>query len=1345
MASVQVQPTHVAASPLDTFTVETVWTVPQQMYADWSYEGQIDHVESQLNGRSISVREVTFEPGTWHMTHTFRVNEDARPGATQVTFNLYDPSAQTTHSATVEVEVAGEKIQPEITRPPPETVLPNQQFEVGTRWSIPRWIQDPSFVVSEPGELTYVMGCIEATCYRGTSSNPNTLSNGETGTVHVDLTQRAGDRRQFWTNRFEEKIFLDLRDGGHHQWTLEIPVTIATEARIELGGDARRCGTDYCVVFGRVIPGGTEQRTVDIYNRGSEDLTYQVSPAGGWFAQSASPAGWLPSTASPVDPSFYLNTTSFPVVFTAPEADVAEAECDSDPTGRFNVCETTVPITSNDPSNHTLLLHLKGNVDPPERLAVDGDVDGDEIDFGVVTVGTTGTKHIRIFNAGGQFLSGYLPSQQPGGDGGFSFTADHQAFYLDSGESLEVTLTAQPSKPGAHEAKLRIAATEQNEPVERLLTLKVITGPEMEVIDVGSTADLGPSNAVVASGGKIEFGPVSATAHAHPSPEDPGVTAIASPARREIVIRNVSKPDVALNVSWELNNNTPDPEWRIASASRDLPSGDRLRLAPGESVKLVIELTPDGDGRKSAILSIFSDASNYPGLTAIDIDADVLWPAGVAEVTLPPPALDASERFIDLGYIGRRQSKTVTVNVRNVGEPESRLKVDAVLHLAVCDPNAPPGSNAPAPSPSPGSSSRNPMSELQPSEPTRLLPCLTAGEGDPASVTTSVRTLSATALPLQLKAEQGDIILADIMPTTFGILSGTLEISTNDPNQATITYTIRAESAPYSVPDLVNTDQIADPIWLMWAITRSYHEFDVAMRAYMGQPVLSNWLTYNKHWARHRTAELIHLRAFQRLLALNEDVVSPQYTAELVRIAASHPPTTADEIAARDTLRGRLASGDPRISAIMNLTSTVLEDAGLLGTAVRNLLARDAAIPRALPISATTETRAAAAVALSWHWHSVFLDVERLRDKVVAAEVAAYQATAGSYHRFLMEANRESNPMPTGLAGDVNGLMSAALAMYATAKQAGDDAAAASPEDAEPLLEQRRLATVRGSELFALVHQAILQAQLFDFSPEFADTPPFLFIDPTGERPYAANWSIYGTRLGLDPSQNTGGPSTITPANAPSLTIPGDDQTGWTLADYMPRNLGPGAIMESPERVPLPGPALPNWESGDLGSVEHRLGMFNELVHIFAVIPAVEHLLGSHTNHDPSAVSTDPDAVPADREVSELIHNPGAATTGAEVSEIVAGICAGISLAAGSNPDVQEMAELCSLTASGTAAGLMAIAPSFEAPPLAIIGAGILFMRGMINLAEGLYDMQLYLSCWPNCQDQPTLASWAYH
>jgi hypothetical protein len=187
----------------------------------------------------------------------------------------------------------------------------------------------------------------------------------------------------------------------------------------------------------------------------------------------------------------------------------------------------------------------------------------------------------------------------------------------------------------------------------------------------------------------------------------------------------------------------------------------------------------------------------------------------------------------------------------------------------------------------------------------------------------------------------------------------------------------------------------------------------------------------------------------------------------------------------------------------------------------------------------------------------------------------------------------------------------------------------------------------------------------------------------------------------------------MTPADAPPLTILGDGTSGWTLADYLQRNLGVGPIMESPERVPLPGTVLPTFSAGDPSSLDHNLQEFNELVHVFGALPAAAHLLGPHN------------------------PTPGAAPTAAHVGGIVAAICAGVSLASDDGSDVQQMAELCSIGGS-------AVSGAFG-DPVAIAGAGVLFMRGMIELTQELYEMQLYLPCWPSCQNQPSLAGYAYH
>lgn len=1293
-------PSHVAPGE---FEVVTRWSVAQgAVTGDWSGwdEHRLEHVATVApDGSRQSSREFHFGPGVTELHHHFRVLDRAPPGLTAIRFHLFDRVSPADANLTVDVDTAD--VNGRIVNQPSGVILPNERFSIDTEWFIPEWINPAMFDVSyRNASITF-----EGSCFNNLVCHPRSTVAVHNGWVAVSTWFRSSvdnwtshdhsPEEHFSTNTFFADVELSILDGeGVRHKPLVARLRVHSQPRLDFGGSISPCGNELCVGFPRTPPGTARQQTIQIINSGSEDLSFTVSPADSPFHHSQSPGGWVGAVpSSALGQGFYYNELPVTLAFDAPPAGALPgAPCATNAADGTTVCERVISVSSNDPDNPLVRIRLKGFVDPPPHLAIEGDVAaGDVVDLGLVPVGQSAQREIRVVNRGGQFLDGDLPAALPAGPGGFGFQPSTRHFRLGAGEALPVTITAAPSARGLHEAPFEIWAYEDSGDIHRRLTLRAITGPTLQVFD-RSVLGAGPDGRELAADDRIDLGLISLGAETFPNPSDPDQWVVGSPVLRTLLLRNASAQAVSLNVELSLLQVGQPPEWtidggRLFGPTTTLPN---LVLDAGEALPITLHFDPQDDGLRTATLELRSDAGNLPSTMTVTLAAEAVRPPGEADLELLDHRSEDNDRMIDFGQVPVNRSAGAQLAVRNTGQPESSLNV------------APEWSAATGPT---GAASPSPF---------------------------TLHPFSGATLPLTLDSEHGDILIVEFRPGDLGPFAADLTFTTNDPEQETITYAVRGEGVRYRVPALIPIAPVSEPLALGDAMAQSWNEFDAALRDFLGEPGLSNWASYAKHLVRHMSAEQKHLRALTHLMMLFADAQERANQSCFASVEAENAGRPASEVVdVAATCRAQFETGLPPADHVLRESGliTVLAQFKTLDSLFQPALWRAVEQETNMPpyvVAGSTNGQPQGLIgqSIADNWMRVQARLHALSQRTMDAEVEAYRVIAGAYRDFLAASNADPSGIApaANFAGDTYGLIAAGMQLYAVARRRGDEAHALNGPVVQELLAQRQALVLRANQLLALHHQLVVQAILFDsMADDFRATPAFTMQGPDGPQVFAANWPDFDTRMGIDPTTVPISPYSITAATAPPLlAVPG------TLGGWIDSRITDNRLWENPARTPLPGggPSLQREDFEGLSTPE-VLGLFGESLHVSGTI--------AHFLHWP-----EPDPALVEHLLADAHNGADMVHAAHDALSAINGLCAAASLvgALAHNHTLHFYGELCSTLGAGVEAA--------SGNPFAILSVGTLFLQATIEVGSAMIDMQAYFTCWPNCIAPVTLAEWIY-
>ncbi len=382
----------------------------------------------------------------------------------------------------------------------------------------------------------------------------------------------------------------------------------------------------------------------------------------------------------------------------------------------------------------------------------------------------------------------------------------------------------------------------------------------------------------------------------------------------------------------------------------------------------------------------------------------------------------------------------------------------------------------------------------------------------------------------------------------------------------------------YSVPPVVAVARIADPVARNQAINQSYHAFDTAMTAYMGDPLVANWTTFGQHASREAGTQINNLKA--GLIVLRDSLTILNGIAQ---------PT--NPVAAYRAAKALL----PTLRRIVGL----LGEEGLLKQSMQLALSK-AGITEAMITSAIEAVEQAAtfqwtdlipgaqvAEAASVAYHALNLGarlalavpaiitaVERVYGNMVQGNKEIYENIAPAYRTFLTAGLQNPDTGAVGgqrYAGDSGGYVAAAFGKYEEVRRLRNEIEALPAGDAQraTLTTQRRALAHEANLLIGYQEQLVILQPIFDTMQEelAAMSGTMVLHDPNGAHALIGNWGDFYTRMGIDASQAPDDPTTVRPGSLPPLRGRGDRRSRGTIAEYFEGGLDSRRIHNAPPRI----------------------------------------------------------------------------------------------------------------------------------------------------------------------------------
>ncbi|MDX2282688.1 MAG: hypothetical protein NW241_00940 [Bacteroidia bacterium] len=382
--------------------------------------------------------------------------------------------------------------------------------------------------------------------------------------------------------------------------------------------------------------------------------------------------------------------------------------------------------------------------------------------------------------------------------------------------------------------------------------------------------------------------------------------------------------------------------------------------------------------------------------------------------------------------------------------------------------------------------------------------------------------------------------------------------------------TANSRAAAVTVPAVRDLSRIPDVVARNQAINQSYHEFDTAMTQYLGQPLISNWMTFGQHASREAGTQIRNLD--EGLAALRLALASLQSFATL---AAGTPSLTglAPGVEAMRILISLLAQeGLVKQSMLLAFAQAGITQADLNDIIQRynDLLSPGSLLPPVLiyRLGRLAVDLAALAVRLTAAIPGIIAAVIRIRDNMVSGNRQIYENIAPAYHRFLSAANAHAAGAPFDLsfAGDPSGFVAAAFNLYIESKLLADEYAA-TPD--RTLLDERRQKAHRANLLIGFQEQLVILQPIFDtMQAELrAMSGTMLLHDPNGAHPLIGNWGNFYTRMGIDASAAPADPRSIRPDTLPPMLRPGAPGYSGTIGEYFEQNLENARVHRAPPAI----------------------------------------------------------------------------------------------------------------------------------------------------------------------------------
>ena len=392
---------------------------------------------------------------------------------------------------------------------------------------------------------------------------------------------------------------------------------------------------------------------------------------------------------------------------------------------------------------------------------------------------------------------------------------------------------------------------------------------------------------------------------------------------------------------------------------------------------------------------------------------------------------------------------------------------------------------------------------------------------------------------------------------------------------------VNASTAPpitYTVPAVVAVGRIADPVARNQAINQSYHAFDTATTAYLGDPLVSNWTTYGQHASREAGTQINNLKAglivLRDSLTILNAVVQPTNPLAAYRAAVVLLPTLRRIVG--------LLSEEGLLKQSMQLA---LSKAGITQA---DITAAIEAVEQAATFQWTDlipGAQAAEAAAVAYHAlslgarlaiavPSIITAVERVYGNMVQGNREIYENIAPAYSTFLTAGltNPQTGAVGTRrYAGDSGGYVAAAFGKYEEVRRLRNEIEALPAGDPQRavLTTQRRALAHEANLLIGYQEQLVILQPIFDTMQEelAAMSGTMVLHDPNGAHALIGNWGDFYTRMGIDPAQAPADPTTVRPGSLPPLRGRGDPRSRGTISEYFESGLDSRRIHNAPPPI----------------------------------------------------------------------------------------------------------------------------------------------------------------------------------
>lgn len=360
----------------------------------------------------------------------------------------------------------------------------------------------------------------------------------------------------------------------------------------------------------------------------------------------------------------------------------------------------------------------------------------------------------------------------------------------------------------------------------------------------------------------------------------------------------------------------------------------------------------------------------------------------------------------------------------------------------------------------------------------------------------------------------------------------------------------------FRVPQVIDTARFADPAARNAAINASYHEFDVALTAYLGQPFVANWATFGKHASAHVGNEMAVADDSLRILGTVDDL----------------------ERLAKDLEHGNGSAAMHEIHAMVR----AIEDLAVLFE-TPHILCQAGGMARAFLCEAVTDMRAALGAAhglgnikaalavLTSRGPKLRGEIQTMKDELADGNRRIYDNIAPCLAEFLACGQAALDGIPASLVipSDGDGFMVAAFHHYVAARRLTNQLREPAHANDAGVLDDR-LSAVKLANLTLVTHEQMVAQPDYDGMKLEMDAlrGRMTMEDPTGTSallPAGGNWGNFYERLGYDESRAPSDFRAIDPDHLPPLLPRTDPRYQGSIAEYFDRNAQETRLVEAPK------------------------------------------------------------------------------------------------------------------------------------------------------------------------------------